>query len=70
MSSGRARPRTGGTRQNVVQATRLDPQLRIVANSLLSQYTLKITRKKDGAVKAFKGQTTKGSPILFTRWMR
>ena len=61
---------TGGLRQNAVQATRLDAQLKTVANSLLSQYTLKMVRKKDGAVKAFKGQTTKGSQILFTHWMR
>lgn len=61
---------TGGLRQNAVLATRLDAQLKIVANSLLSQYTLKMVRKKDGAVKAFKGQTTKGAQILFTHWMR
>jgi hypothetical protein len=66
----RATADTGGTRQNVVQATRLDSSLKSVANSLVSQYTLKIARKKDGAVKGFKGQTAAGLPVLFTRWMR
>jgi hypothetical protein len=61
---------TGGLRQNTVQAMRLDGPLKTVANSLLSQYTLKMVRKKDGAVKGLKGQTTKGSQILFTHWMR
>jgi hypothetical protein len=41
-----------------------------VANSLLSQYFLKIVRKKDGAVKGFKGQTKTGAAVLFTHWMR
>lgn len=66
----RATADTGGTRQNVVQATRLDGPLKVVANSLVSQYTLKIARKKDGAVKTFKGQTAGGLPVLFTHWMR
>lgn len=66
----RATADSGGLRQNGVQATRLTAQLTTVANSLLSQYTLKIVRKKDGAVKEFKGQTTRGSLILFTHWMR
>ena len=61
---------TGGLRQNVVQATRLDGRLRVVANSLLSQYMLKMVRKKDGAVKAFKGKTPGGAQVLFTRWVR
>jgi hypothetical protein len=61
---------TGGLRQNVVQATRLDGRLQVVANSLLSQYFLKMARSRDGAVKALKGQTKQGAPVLFTRWMR
>ena len=61
---------SGGLRQNTVQASRLDAQLTTVANSLLSQYTLKIVRKKDGAVKELKGQTTRGAQVLFTHWMR
>jgi hypothetical protein len=61
---------TGGLRQNVVQATRLDGRLQVVANSLLSQYFLKMSRSRDDAVKALKGQTKQGAPVLFTRWMR
>jgi hypothetical protein len=66
----RATEDTGGLRQNAVQATRLDVPLQTVANSLLSQYFLKMTRQRDGAVKGLKGQTTSGSAVLFTRWMR
>jgi hypothetical protein len=61
---------TGGVRQNVVQATRLEGSLRSVAHSLLSQYFLKMTRSKDGAMKGLKGQTAQGGQVLFTRWMR
>jgi hypothetical protein len=61
---------TGGIRQNVVQATRLEASLRSVANSLLSQYFLKMSRSKDGAMKGLKGQTAQGGQVLFTRWMR
>jgi hypothetical protein len=57
-------------RQNVVQATRLEASLRSVANSLLSQYFLKMSRSRDGAMKGLKGQTAQGSQVLFTRWMR
>ena len=66
----RATDDTGGLRQNVVQATRLDVPLQSVANSLLSQYFLKMTRSKDGASKGFKGTTSAGSAVLFTRWTR
>lgn len=66
----RATADSGGLRQNAVQASRIGATLTTVANSLLSQYTLKIVRKKDGAVKQLKGQTTKGAPVLFTHWMR
>ena len=66
----RATEDTGGLRLNAVQATRLDVPLQTVANSLLSQYFLKMTRQRDGAVKGITGQTTSGSAVLFTRWMR
>jgi hypothetical protein len=66
----RATEETGGMRHNVVQATRLDVPLQAVANSLLSQYFLKMARSRDGAVKGLKGTTTAGSAVLFTRWMR
>lgn len=66
----RATAGTGGLRLNVVQATRLESQLQKVANSLLSQYFLKMARTKDGALKALKGQTTQGAQVLFTRWKR
>jgi hypothetical protein len=61
---------TGGLRQNVVQATRLESRLQVVAGSLLSQYFLKMTRSADGAVKGFAGQTSGGQKVLFTHWMR
>ena len=66
----RATADSGGLRQNAIQANRLDAQLRTVANSLLSQYTLRIVRKRDGAVKGLEGHTTGGSPVLFTHWMK
>jgi hypothetical protein len=66
----RATEDTGGLRQNVVQATRLEGRMQSVANSLLSQYVVKIVRKKDGAVKGFKGKTAQGAQVLFTRWVR
>ena len=65
----RATEDTGGLRQNIVQATRLDGRLQAVANSLLSQYFLKMARKKDGPLKPLKGQA-QGAPVLFTRWTR
>jgi hypothetical protein len=61
---------SGGRRLNVVQATRLEASLRSVAHSLLSQYFLKMSRAKEGAMKGLKGQTSQGSQVLFTRWMR
>jgi hypothetical protein len=60
----------GGLRLNVVQATRLDVPLQSVANSLLSQYFLKMARSRDGALKGFKGKTSGGSTVLLTRWTR
>ena len=65
----RATEDTGGLRLNVVQATRLDVPLQSVANSLLSQYFLKMVRSGSGAVRGFKG-TAAGSNVLFTRWTR
>ncbi|HET7697552.1 MAG TPA: hypothetical protein VFK57_17680 [Vicinamibacterales bacterium] len=66
----RATEDTGGLRHNVVQATRLDGPLQAVANSLLSQYFLKMSRSRDGVSKGFKGTTAAGAAVLFTRWMR
>ena len=66
----RATEETGGLRHNVVQATRLDVPLQSGANSLLSQYFLKMARSRDGASKGFKGKTSSGAPVLFTRWTR
>ena len=65
----RATEMTGGQRLNVVQANRLDVPLQSIANTLLSQYFLKMTRSRDGALKGVKG-TAGGSPVLFTRWTR
>jgi hypothetical protein len=66
----RATEDTGGLRLNAVQANRLDVQLQSIANSLLSQYYLKMVRTRDGAVKPLKGQAAGAAPVLFTRWMR
>jgi hypothetical protein len=66
----RATADSGGLRQNIVHATRIESRLQAVANSLLSQYFLKMTRDRDGAVKGLTGQTAQGSQVLFTRWMR
>lgn len=61
---------SGGLRQNIVQATRIGTRLQVVANSLLSQYFLRMVRSREGAVKALKGQTAQGAQVLFTHWMR
>ena len=61
---------TGGLRQNTALATGFETRLQAVANSLLSQYYLKMVRSREGAVKAFKGQTAQGAQVLFTRWTR
>jgi hypothetical protein len=61
---------TGGIRQNVVQATRLEASLKSVAHSLLSQYFLKMTGSKTAGMKGLKGQTAQGAQVLFTRWVR
>jgi hypothetical protein len=66
----RATEDTGGLRQNIVQAAQLEARLQSVANSLLSQYYLKMVRKGDSAVKGLKGQTAQHSQVLFTHWMR
>jgi hypothetical protein len=66
----RATDETGGLRQNIVQPSQLEPRLQSVANSLLSQYYLKMVRKGEGAVKALKGETAQRSAVLFTHWMR
>lgn len=65
----RATEDTGGQRLNVVQANRLDVPLQSIANSLLSQYFLKMVRPGSGPVRGFKG-TAAGSSVLFTRWTR
>jgi len=61
---------SGGLRQNIVQATRIESRLQAVANSLLSQYFLTMIRSREGAVKGLKGQTAQGAQVLFTHWMR
>jgi hypothetical protein len=65
----RATTDTGGLRQDVAQATQLAPHLQVVANSLLSQYFLKMARSREGAVKPF-GGVAQGANVLFTHWMR
>jgi hypothetical protein len=61
---------SGGMRKSTVGVSGLEAQMKSVANSLLSQYTLTLARKGGGGVKPLKGQTSAGAQVLFTRWMR
>ena len=53
-----------------VEATGLEPMLKSVANSLLSQYTVTFMRPGSGDVKSTEMQTSKGGKVLLTPWMR
>ena len=59
----------GGLRLMPVDVTGLDPNMKIVANSLASQYTVTFTRK-GGTPKATKFETTRGAKVQMTPWMR
>ena len=61
---------SGGMRFTGVEATGLEPMLKSVANSLLSQYTVTFTRPGSGDVKSTEMQTSKGGKVLLTPWMR
>ena len=61
---------SGGLGLAGVEVTGLDNQLKTIANTLVSQYSVTFARKGDGAVKPLTGETAKGAKILFSRWMR
>ena len=61
---------SGGMRLTGVEATGLEPMLKSVANSLLSQYTVTFTRPGSGEVKSTEMETRKGGKVLLTPWMR
>ena len=59
----------GGMRLQAVDAPGLGPNLKIVANSLNSQYTITFVRT-GGNPKSTKIETTRGAKVLLTPWMR
>ena len=61
---------SGGMGIRVVQASGLETQMKIVANTLASQYTVTFARKRDGPVEQLAGETTTGAKILFSHWVR
>ena len=60
----------GGMRLQPVDAPGLEPNLKIVANSLTSQYTITFVRPNGGNPKTTKIETSKGAKVLLTPWMR
>jgi hypothetical protein len=60
----------GGLRLMPVDASGLDPNLKIVANSLASQYTVSFARPGGGNPKAITFATTRGAKVQMTPWMR
>jgi len=61
---------SGGQRLTSVEATGLEPMLKSVAFSLLSQYSVTFVRPGSGSVKATQMETSKGGKVLVTPWMR
>jgi hypothetical protein len=61
---------SGGLRLSIVAPTGLENQLKIVANSLLSQYSITFARTNTGGVKGLKIETTRGGKVLPTVFMR
>lgn len=61
----------GGLRLMPVDAPGLEPNLKIVAHSLASQYTVAFMRPSGaGSPKATKFETTRGVKVQMTPWMR
>jgi hypothetical protein len=60
----------GGLRLMPVDASGLDPNLKIVAHSLASQYTVSFMRPAGSAPKAVQFETTRGAKVQLTPWMR
>jgi hypothetical protein len=61
---------SGGMRLTAVEATGLEPMLKSVANSLLSQYTVTFTRPGNAEVKSTQMETSRGGKVLLTPWMK
>lgn len=61
---------SGGMRLTAVEPTGLEPMLKSVANSLLSQYSVTFTRPGNAEVKSTQMETSKGGKVLLTPWMR
>jgi len=60
----------GGLRLMPVDSPGLEPNLKIVANSLASQYTVTFTRPGGGKPKVTKMETSRGAKVQLTPWMR
>jgi hypothetical protein len=60
----------GGLRLTSIDASGLQPNLMIVANSLLSQYEITFTRTGNDKPKSTTFATAKGGKVLQTPWMR
>jgi hypothetical protein len=60
----------GGLRLTSIDASGLQPNLMIVANSLASQYEVTFTRTGNDKPKSTTFATTKGGKVLQTPWMR
>ena len=60
----------GGLRLMPIDASGLEPNLKIVAHSLASQYTVTFTRPAGANPKVTKLETTRGAKVQLTPWMR
>lgn len=61
---------SGGTRLTIIEPSGLEAMLKIVANSLLSQYTVTFNRPAGATVKSTQMETARGGRVLLTPWMR
>lgn len=61
---------SGGLRLTAIEPTGLEPMLKSVANSLLSQYSVTFVRPGNASVKSTQMETSKGGKVLMTTWMR
>jgi hypothetical protein len=61
---------SGGIGVQVVQATGLENQLTMIANTLLSQYLVTFARNESGPLGGLTGRTSKGAKVLFSHWVR
>jgi von Willebrand factor type A domain len=61
---------SGGLRLTAVDSSGLEPMLKKVANSLTSQYTVTFMRPGNATPKAVRFETTRGTKVQMTPWMR